>query len=58
VDGGGGTSSGGPYTLSGITGQPDAGVVSNVTYTVTGGFWADAAPPLYAVYLPLVLRNY
>ena len=51
VDGGGGTSSGGPYTLSGTIGQPDADVVSlcsadggpgcvNPTYELTGGFWA------------------
>jgi len=40
VDGGGGTSSGGPYTLSGTIGQPDAGVMSGGNYTLTGGFWS------------------
>jgi hypothetical protein len=48
IDGGGGTSSGGPYTLSGTIGQPDADVVSlcsgascvGATYELTGGFWA------------------
>jgi len=40
VDGGGGTSSGGPYTLSGTIGQPDAGTMSGGTYSLTGGFWS------------------
>ena len=60
VDGGGGTSSGDPYTLSGTAGQPDAGVLSGGTYALVGGFWPGPAPlpspPPYAVYLPLVLR--
>jgi hypothetical protein len=38
VDGGGGSSSGGPYTLSGTVGQPDAGVLSGGTYALAGGF--------------------
>jgi hypothetical protein len=56
VDGGGGTSSGAPYTLSGTAGQPDAGVLSGGTYALAGGFWPGPAPPPHAVYLPLVLR--
>ena len=41
VDGGGGTSSGGGYSVSGTIGQPDAGVVSSGgVYTMTGGFWS------------------
>ena len=40
VDGGGGNSIGGPYTLSGTAGQPDAGVLSGGTYTVTGGLFS------------------
>lgn len=39
IDGGGGTSSGGAYSLSGTIGQPDAGVMSGGIYTLTGGFW-------------------
>ena len=60
VDGGGGNSIGGPYTLSGTTGQPDAGVLSGGTYAVTGGFWVGVAgpmPPTFTLYLPLVLRS-
>jgi len=47
VDGGGGTSSGGSYTLSGTTGQPDAGpALSGGSYTLAGGFWgAGGAAP-------------
>ncbi|MBK8914617.1 MAG: hypothetical protein IPM64_08485 [Phycisphaerales bacterium] len=40
IDGGGGTSFGGVYELSGTIGQPDAGVMSGGSYTLTGGFWA------------------
>jgi hypothetical protein len=61
VDGGGGNSIGGPYTLSGTAGQPDVGVLSGGTYTVTGGFWVGVAgpmPPTFTLYLPLVRRNY
>lgn len=41
VDGGGGTSTGGVYSISGTIGQPDAGgPMTNGQYSVTGGFWA------------------
>ena len=40
MDGGGGTSSGGVYSISGTFGQPDAGSLSGDVFTVTGGFWA------------------
>lgn len=36
--GGGGTSSGGPYTLTGTIGQPDAAWCSGGDYEVLGGF--------------------
>ncbi len=39
VDGGGGTSTGGVYTVSGTIGQPDAGVMSGGNFTLVGGFW-------------------
>jgi len=42
IDGGGGTSSGGPYTLSGTIGQPDAGRLSGGTFVIEGGFWGGA----------------
>ena len=51
IDGGGGRSTGGVYSLEGTIGQPDAEVVSlcsadgglgcvNPTYELIGGFWA------------------
>src|SRR3954447_3655056 len=54
IDGGGGTSSGGQYTLSGTIGQPDAGTLSGGPYVLNGGFWGGVfavqqvgAPTLY-----------
>jgi hypothetical protein len=57
IDGGGGTSTGGVYSVSGTIGQPDAGgPMTNGQYSVTGGFWAlptaiqvTAAPTLTIV---------
>jgi len=43
IDGGGGTSSGGSYSVSGTIGQPDAGVSSGGNYTLVGGFWGIIA---------------
>jgi hypothetical protein len=45
IDGGGGTSSGGSYTLSGTIGQPDAGTLSGGSYTIQGGFWPGIVVP-------------
>ena len=43
IDGGGGTSTGGVYSVSGNIGQPDAGVLSGGSYTLVGGFWGVIA---------------
>ena len=40
IDGGGGTSTGGVYAVSGTIGQPDAGTMSGGQYTLSGGFWS------------------
>ncbi len=41
LDGGGGTSTGGVYSVSGTIGQPDAGgPMTGGPFTLTGGFWA------------------
>jgi hypothetical protein len=42
IDGGGGTSTGGVFSVSGTIGQPDAGRMSGGAYTLEGGFWAAA----------------
>jgi hypothetical protein len=48
VSGGGGTSTGGVYTVSGTIGQHDAGgAMVGGQYSLTGGFWS-----LYAVQSP------
>jgi hypothetical protein len=55
VAGGGGTSTGGVYSISGTIGQPDAsGAMTGGNYSITGGFWAlvnvvqtPGAPTLY-----------
>ena len=47
IDGGGGTSTGDVYSVTGTIGQPDTGAMSGGNYSVTGGFWA-----LYAVQTP------
>jgi hypothetical protein len=39
IDSAGGTSSGGPYSLSGTIGQPDAGKLSGGSFVLDGGFW-------------------
>lgn len=40
IDGGGGTSTGGVYSVSGTTGQPDAGgPMTGGSYSIVGGFW-------------------
>ena len=55
-DGGGGTSSGGSYNLSGTIGQPDAGVMTGGSYRLEGGFWGGAGAAGQKLYLPLVTR--
>ena len=58
VDGGGGSSQGGDYALSGTIGQPDAGpVMTGGEYTVSGGYWAGVSQPFTnTIYLPVVMR--
>ena len=45
ISGGGGTSTGGTYQVTGTIGQPDAsGAMTGGNYSLTGGFWS-----IYAV---------
>jgi len=45
IDGGGATSAGGAFVLSGTVGQPDAGAaMSGGSFALTGGFWVVALP--------------
>jgi hypothetical protein len=43
IDGGGGTSTGGTFSVSGTVGQPDAGAMTGGTYMLYGGFWTVTA---------------
>ena len=44
IDGGGGTSTGSVYTVTGTIGQPDASpAMSGGNFAVVGGFWSYAA---------------
>lgn len=55
VDGGGGSSSGGNYTLTGDIGQPDAGTLNGGTYTIDGGFLGGASTRR-SIFVPLLQR--
>jgi hypothetical protein len=48
IDSGGGTSTGGIFTLTGTIGQPDAGTMSGGGFQLSGGFWAGGSPMCYA----------
>jgi len=58
VDGGGGTSSSGSYSLSGTIGQADAGRSIGASYTLSGGFWfsSQIVTGNHHVYLPVVIK--
>ena len=57
IDDGGGTSTGGVYSVSGTIGQPDAGgVMSSGNFSLTGGFWSlyalqTSGAPLLRIFL-------
>jgi hypothetical protein len=55
MDGGGGVSNSGAYSLSGTVGQPDTGALNGGTYTLAGGFWGGGAE-LARLFLPLLVR--
>ena len=43
IDGGGGTSTGGVYSVTGTIGQPDAVAMSGGNFVLQGGFWSIVA---------------
>jgi hypothetical protein len=54
---GGGTSSGGIYTVAAAAGQPEvSAAMSGGTYTLAGGVWGSPIAPRL-VYLPMMLRR-
>ena len=59
VDGGGGISTGGGYTLHGSAAQPDAASLRGGGYSLMGGFWsAEPSGVSWEVFLPVVLRDH
>jgi hypothetical protein len=60
VGGGGGTSSGGIYSLGGTIGQPDAGVLTGAEFELVGGFWSVLScvqSPVFPVLTVYVTTN-
>jgi hypothetical protein len=43
IDGGGGSSAGGDFELTGTIGQPDAGAMTGGEFEMAGGFWPGAS---------------
>ena len=61
IDGGGGLSSGGGYSVNGTIGQPDADAMSGGYYNLQGGFWPGAMKSrphedMFFVYLPTIIK--
>lgn len=54
VEGGGGMSGNGRYTLQATIGQPDAGEMRNGRYALLAGYWDISSQ--YPVYLPVAIR--
>jgi hypothetical protein len=57
ADGGGGTSTGGAYSISGTIGQPDAGHSGGGNYALDGGFWSITAVQVTNAPLLTIIRT-
>jgi hypothetical protein len=63
ADGGGRTSQGGSFALSGTIGQADAGQLTGGPYELTGGFWNEAIKGISGfalsskTYLPVAVKK-
>jgi hypothetical protein len=54
IGSGGGTLKAGSYSLTGTTGQPEAGQsLANGSYSLRGGFWQNSNR---ATFLPMIIR--
>jgi len=61
MDGGGGTSSGGQFSLSGTAGQPDAAISTSGSFSLTSGFWNKRVVTLRSgsgsqIFLPFIIQ--
>lgn len=61
IDGGGGSSAGGTYSLSATIGQADAGPradgMAGGSFALKGGFWTAASRWAGHRYLPMIVRE-
>ena len=57
IGSGGGTATGGNYTLNGTIGQPVVGLSSSADLDLCSGFWCKLLEH-YKIFLPQILRNY
>ena len=57
IGSGGGTATGGDYTLNGTIGQPVIGSANHADLELCSGFWCKVADHFKTI-LPLILRNY
>jgi len=62
IAGGGGEASSVSHTLRSTIGQTAIGPSSSTSFQLGAGYWygvrAPAPPPLYKIYLPIILKNY
>ncbi len=54
LSGGGGTSSGGQYVVTGAIGQPFASQLTGGSYTLQSGFYGGGSSRGYRLVLPLI----
>jgi hypothetical protein len=58
LDGGGGTSTGGDFSLIGSIGQPEAGFLQGGEFNLQGGFFVGGKVSTTGnIYLPVVVRS-
>ena len=50
IAGGGDTSTGGAYSLTGTIGQSDTGAMSGPNYAIAGGFWSMPEGPILSIH--------
>ena len=54
IDGGGGRSTGGDFSVVGTIGQPDAGDMSGDDFELSGGFWPRGSQALLQCFCPVL----
>lgn len=57
VEGGGGLSQGGTFSINGTIGQSDTGTMVGEQYVLQSGFWITANPSNNLLFLPVVSNS-